>query len=60
MNLESPDWTQFTIPADPAPEFSVEKTEANKLNTLTEDGFNNVLIQANNSDGTAFEWYTPP
>jgi hypothetical protein len=59
MSLESPDWTTFTIPADPLADRSVLKNEANELNTLTPDGFNNVIIQANNSDGTAFEYYTP-
>jgi hypothetical protein len=58
MSLESPDWTTFTIPADPGTDSTALKNEANQLNTLTPDGFNNVIIQANNSDGTAFEYYT--
>ena len=58
MNLESPDYTTFSIPADPSTGGTASKDEANELNTLTPDGFNNVIIHANNSDGDSFEYYT--
>jgi hypothetical protein len=53
------DYSTFTVPADPADLGIIQAREGNDFQTLDDVSLWGVLSEVNNTDGTAFEYYTP-